>query len=296
MRARDRQGIEGRRHLVGDPRVPDALAGRAARGRRASQRSDALAAPPRTAHVRVAARRLIAGTRLARAVFAALIVAALVAFFAFDVERHFTFEALDAHRDAVVGFAHAHFAAAVAIAFGLYAAGVALCLPGGLVFAFACGVVFGRVAGTLIGVTGETAGASVTFVVARFLFADAVRRRFAAPAARIDDAIMRNGFWWLVFFRAAPILPYAIVNVAPALTPVRLPTFALATLVAAVPATFVYANLGATLGGIESFGEASTLRTIGALALVALLALLPIAVRRARGRRVSSPDGSRRRR
>jgi uncharacterized membrane protein YdjX (TVP38/TMEM64 family) len=232
---------------------------------------------------------------IARLLVAALIVAALVGFFAFDVEQHLTFEAFDAHRGTLVDFAHAHFAAAVAIAFGLYAAGVALCLPGGLVFAFASGLVFGRVVGTLIGIGGETVGASLTFVAARFLFADTVRRRFAAPIARIDEAFEHNGFWWLVFLRAAPIFPYAIVNVAPALTSVHLPAFALAAFVAAIPATFVYANLGATLGSVESFGEVSSLRTIGSLALVALFALLPIAVRRARRRRVSSPGGNRRR-
>lgn len=143
---------------------------------------------------------------------------------------------------------------------------------------------FGRVVGTLIGVAGETAGASLAFVAARFLFADAVRRRFAAAIGRIDEAFERDGFWWLVFFRAAPVFPYAVVNIAPALTPVRLPTFALATFVAAIAPTFVYANLGAALGGVASFGEASSLRTLAALALVALIALVPIAVKRWRSR------------
>jgi uncharacterized membrane protein YdjX (TVP38/TMEM64 family) len=181
-----------------------------------------------------------------------------------------------------VRFAAAHRAAAVAIAFGVYVLGVALCLPAGLVFALVGGLVFGRALATLIGVAGETAGASLAFVAARFLFADTVRRRFTAMIARIDDAFVENGFWWLVFFRAAPIFPYAIVNVAPALTSVRLPTFALATFVAAIPATFVYANLGATLGTVDSLAEASSLRTLAALVLVALLALVPIIVRRLR--------------
>lgn len=172
----------------------------------------------------------------------------------------------------------------VALAFGLYALGVALCVPGALVFAVTCGLLFGRALGTLIGVTAETLGATLAFVVARFLVADVVRGHFATFIARVDRAFAHNGFWWLVFFRAAPIFPYAIVNVAPALTSVRLPTFALATFVAAIPATFVYANLGATLRTVDSLAEASSLRTLGALALVALFALLPIALRRVQRR------------
>jgi uncharacterized membrane protein YdjX (TVP38/TMEM64 family) len=213
-----------------------------------------------------------------------LLIAALAALLAFGFEEQLTLEAFGAHRDALVRFAAAHRVGAVALAFCLYALGVALCLPAGLVFALACGAVFGRTLGTLIGVAGETVGATAAFVVARFLFADAVRRRFGQSIARIDDAFAGNGFWWLVFFRAAPIFPYAVVNVAPALTPVRPATFALATFVAAIPATFVYANLGATLGTIESLTEATSLRTLGALALVALLALLPVLLRRLRRR------------
>src|SRR5689334_2874625 len=115
---------------------------------------------------------------IARAIVAALVVAVVVAFFAFDVERHLTLEAFAAHRATFVRFAGAHGVAAVAMAVGAYALGVALCLPGGVVFALACGLVFGRTLGTLIGVSGETIGASAAFVVARFLFADTVRRRF----------------------------------------------------------------------------------------------------------------------
>ncbi|HEY3459693.1 MAG TPA: VTT domain-containing protein [Casimicrobiaceae bacterium] len=217
---------------------------------------------------------------IARALVVALVVAVLVAFFAFDVEQHLTLEAFAAHREVLIRFADSHRPTAVALAFVVYALGVALCLPAGLVFALACGLVFGRALGTSIGVAGETAGATLAFLVARFLLANAVQRRFAPLIARIDAALAQNGFWWLVFFRAAPIYPYAVVNVAPALSSVPARTFALATFVAAIPATFVYANLGATLGGATTLDEATWLRTVGALALVALLALLPILVRR----------------
>jgi uncharacterized membrane protein YdjX (TVP38/TMEM64 family) len=214
---------------------------------------------------------------LARVVVVALVVAALVAFFALDAKEHLSLAAVTANRDALVRFADAHRVAAILVAFGLYALGVALCLPGGFVFAFACGLVFGRVLGTSIGVLGETAGATLAFAVSRFILANWMRRRFGPALARVDDAFARNRFWWLVFVRAVPILPYALVNIAPAFTGARTSTFALATFVAAIPATFVYANLGSTLAVQD---EASALRTLAALALVALTALVPIVARR----------------
>ena len=214
---------------------------------------------------------------VARAIVAALVAGGIVAFFALDAERHLSLDAVAGHRDALLHFAAAHRGMAIVVAFGVYALGVALCLPAGLVFAFACGAVFGRVFGTSLGVLAETAGATLAFVAARFLLAHWVRQRFAAAIARIDDAFADNGFWWLVFLRTVPIFPYVVVNVAPALTSVSTATFALATLVAAIPATFVYANLGATLASPD---EALSPRTLGALVLVALVALVPIILHR----------------
>ena len=74
--------------------------------------------------------------------------------------------------------------------------------------------------------------------------------------------------------------PFFLVNLAPAFTSIPLRTYFLATLVGIVPGTFVFVNLGETLGRIESLQGLVSIETLGAFALLGLLALVPIIIRR----------------
>jgi uncharacterized membrane protein YdjX (TVP38/TMEM64 family) len=222
---------------------------------------------------------------IARALVATIFIAVLVAFFAFGGPRYLSPGELDAHRDALLAFAATHPIAAPAIAFASYALTVALGLPGGLVFSLACGMLFGRVGGTLVAVCGETAGATLAFIAARHLFADAARARLGATGARIDAQIRCHAFSYLLFVRLVPVFPFFVVNVAPAFTTIPLATYVAATFIGAIPATFVYASLGETLGRAATLAEALSTRTFVLLALLGVLALLPVAVTKLRERR-----------
>ena len=219
----------------------------------------------------------------------ALFVAALVAFVALDGPRYLSLDALQRNRDALLAFASDHRAAALAIAFSAYAGAVALSLPGGLVFSLACGLLFGRIAGTLVAVAAATLGATLVFLAARYLFADVARRRLGAAGERINAGFTRHAFSYLLFLRVVPLFPFFLVNLAPALTSIRLGTYVLATVIGIVPATFIYVNLGQAIGRLDSLHGALSIDTLGALALLGLLALIPAFVRRRKA--VATPRG-----
>jgi uncharacterized membrane protein YdjX (TVP38/TMEM64 family) len=211
----------------------------------------------------------------ARVAVAALFVAAVTTFAALGGPHYLSLAALKANRDALLRFADAHQVAALAIAFATYAGVVALSLPGALVFSIACGLLFGY-AGTVVAVIAETLGATVAFLAARFLFADAIRRRLGAAGARINAGFTRHAFSYLLFLRVVPVFPFFLVNLAPAFTSVPVRTFMLATLVGAIPATFVYANLGRALRSLDSPDDALSIPTFAALAVLGLLSLAPV--------------------
>jgi uncharacterized membrane protein YdjX (TVP38/TMEM64 family) len=217
---------------------------------------------------------------LAKTLLLALFVAALVAFLLLDGPAHLSLGALKSNRDTLVRFADAHHVAAMAIAFVVYAGAVALSLPGGLVFSLACGLLFGRTVGTAVAVAAATLGATLVFMAARYLFADAARRRLGAAGERINAGFTRHAFSYLLFLRVVPLFPFFLVNLAPALTTVPLSTYAAATLIGIVPGTFAYVNLGQALGHVDSLHGALSLETLGALALLGMLALIPVFVRR----------------
>jgi len=215
-------------------------------------------------------------------------IALIVAFFALGGQHYLGLEAVKAHRDALLAFAHEHYVVALAIAFVTYAGATALSLPGGLVLSLTMGFIFGRWAGTVLVVLAATVGATLVFLAARYLFADAARRRMGALGEKISAGFTENALSYLLFLRLVPLFPFFLVNLAPAFTKIRLTTFVLGTFIGIIPATFVYVNLGETLGRIDSLSGLVSPETIGAFVLLGLLALVPVFVRKWRSKQVAN--------
>ena len=215
-----------------------------------------------------------------RVVLALLFDAAVAAFFALGGYRYLTLDTIKGNRDALLAFTQAHYAQALVIAFFVYVAAAALSLPGGLLLSLTCGFLFGRWAGTVLVVLAATIGATLLFVAARYVFADAARKRLGALGEKINAGFTRNAFSYMLFLRLVPAFPFFLVNLAPAFTSIPLRTFVLATFIGIIPGTFVFVNLGETLGRIDSLQGLVSWETLGAFALLGILALVPVVVRR----------------
>jgi len=217
----------------------------------------------------------------------AVFALAIIAFFVLDGERYLSLESVKANRDALLEFAQAHYVLALVIAFLVYAGAVAFSLPGGIVLSLTTGFIFGRWAGTLLAVLAATAGATLVFLAARYLFADAARRRMGALGEKISDGFTENAFHYLLFLRLVPVFPFFLVNLAPAFTNITLRTYVSGTLVGIIPGTFVYVNLGQTLGRIDSLSGLISTETIGAFVLLGLFALVPALLKKYRSSRAA---------
>ena len=111
------------------------------------------------------------GLDLRRLLPAGALLAGLVAFFAFDLDRFVTLEALKEHR-ALLRLWVADLGGAAWLVYGLvYAAAVALSIPGGTVLTITAGFLFGPYAATCVVVVAATCGAVLLFLVARYAFA-----------------------------------------------------------------------------------------------------------------------------
>ncbi len=225
------------------------------------------------------------GSRAIKLALVALFVGVVVAFFALGGHRYLSLDAIKANRDALLAFTQGHFAASLAIAFVVYVAATAFSLPGGLVLSLTVGFLFGRWIGTALVVVAATIGATLVFVAARYVFADAARRRLGAFGERINAGFTENAFSYLLFLRLVPLFPFFLVNLAPAFTSIPLPTYALATFVGIIPGSFVFVNLGQTLGRIDSLQGLVSAETLGAFALLGVFALVPVAIRKLRARK-----------
>jgi uncharacterized membrane protein YdjX (TVP38/TMEM64 family) len=224
-----------------------------------------------------------------RVAVALAFAAVLVAFFALGGHRYVSFETVKANRDALLAYTQAHEAQAMAVAFVVFTAATAFSVPGGLLFPLTCGFLFGRWTGTVIVVCAGTIGATLLFLVTRYVAADAVRKWLGARGDRINAGFTRHGFGYMLFLRLVPF-PFFLVNLAPALTSLPLRTYVAATFIGVIPGMFVFANLGEALGRVDSLQDLVSWETFGALALLGVLALVPIGVRemfRRRARRTN---------
>ena len=228
------------------------------------------------------------GNPWAKLAILAVFAGGIVAFFALGGQRYLSLETIKANRDALLAFADRHFVAALALAFVVYAGAIALSLPGGLVLSLTVGFVFGRWVGTALVVVAATVGATLVFLAARYLFADAARRRLGALGARINAGFTENAFSYLLFLRLVPLFPFFLVNLAPAFTGIPVRTYVLATLIGIIPGTFVYVNLGQALGRIDSLQGLVSGDTLLAFGLLGLFALLPVAWKKWKARRSSA--------
>jgi len=213
-------------------------------------------------------------------VVALLFVAAIGAFFYFDLGRYLSLDSLKANRDSLLVFTEAHYAVSVAIFIGAYCLLVAASLPGAVFFTLAGGFLFGSALGTVYVNLGATSGATLAFLSARYLLRDWVEGKFGSRLAPIQEGFANNAFSYLMTLRLIPLFPFFIVNMVSGLTRVSLVTYVTATAIGIIPGSFVFAYAGRQLGTINSLKEIASPNVLIAFTLLGLLALVPIVYQR----------------
>lgn len=172
---------------------------------------------------------------------------------------------------------------APAVFVAAYATATALAVPGA-VLTLAGGAVFGVFWGSILNLIAANAGANAAFFLARFLGRDGVRRLAGADSEalrKLDQAVERRGFAGLLALRLIPLVPFNVLNFGAALTRLRWPVYAGATLVGILPGTVAYTFFAdAILQGSQEASREALVRMLIAGALLAGLALLPALLKR----------------
>jgi uncharacterized membrane protein YdjX (TVP38/TMEM64 family) len=208
-------------------------------------------------------------------------IALLVALFFFlGLGRYLTLASLKANRAALVEFYANHRFVMAAVFIAVYIVQTALSLPGAAVLSLAAGAVFGVVRGALYVNIGATIGATLAFLVARYLFRDAIQKKFGSRLETMNRELEHSGFNYLLFLRLVPVFPFFLINLAAGLTKIPLRTFFLGTVVGIIPGNFVFCNAGASLATITSMSDIAAPRVLGSFALLGLFALIPVVYRK----------------
>ncbi len=212
-----------------------------------------------------------------RRILAAVVIAAAVgAFFLFGLQRFFTLAALQDRYAALEAGRAQHPAAFLAAFMTAYVAMAALSIPGAAIMTLAAGALFGFGLGTAAALLSATTGATVAFLLARFLFRDAILARYGVRLRAIDEGIRRDGALYLLSLRLIPAVPFFLINLLTGLTGLRVGTFFWVSAVGMLPGSMVYVYAGTQLATLRTMGDIVSPRIIMALVL---LGLFPLAIR-----------------
>ncbi|MCU7553260.1 FAD-dependent oxidoreductase [Alteromonas sp. ASW11-19] len=182
----------------------------------------------------------------------AVIVAAIFSFFFFDLNSYLTLSGLKAELDAFKATINAQPWLSGAIFFALYVVVTALSLPGAAILTLAAGALFGLVTGLLIVSFASSIGATLAFLVARFILRDTVRSRFKDKFNKIDAGVEKQGAFYLFTLRLVPVFPFFLINLLMGLTSIRTWTFYWVSQVGMLAGTIVYVNAGTQLAQLDS--------------------------------------------
>ena len=124
----------------------------------------------------------------------------------------------------------------------VYVAAATFMLPA-FPFTLVAGLVFGSVLGGILSLVAATIGATFAFIIARYVARDAIVNKFGSSPLfkKIDDGLAQNGVSFLILTRLVPIFPYNVQNYIYGLTPIKLITFTVVSLVCMAPGAFIYA-------------------------------------------------------
>ena len=220
-----------------------------------------------------------------------VLAAGIGGFFAAGLDQYVTFEALRENRETLNAFVADNGAFAALVYVAIYAAAVAFSLPGGAIMTLAGGFLFGAAYGTMVVVVAATLGATALFLIARSALGDLLRAKAGPFVRKMEAGFQDNALSYLLVLRLVPAFPFWVVNLVPALLGVKLSTYVLGTAIGIIPGTFVFATFGAGLGSVfDQGGEVSvkailTPEIIAGLVGLAVLALVPVVVKKLRGRK-----------
>jgi pyruvate/2-oxoglutarate dehydrogenase complex dihydrolipoamide dehydrogenase (E3) component/uncharacterized membrane protein YdjX (TVP38/TMEM64 family) len=207
-------------------------------------------------------------------VILALLIALIVAFFAFDLGRFLSLDYIKSRQAEFTALAAEKPLAVGGAFFAVYVAVCALSLPGAAIMTLAAGAIFGLATGTLIVSFASALGATLALLASRYILRDSVQSKFGARLADLDKGIEREGAFYLFTLRLVPIFPFFIINLLMGLTKMKAWTFYWVSQIGMLAGTLVYVNAGTQLAKIDSLKGILSPGLIGSFVLLGVFPLV----------------------
>ncbi|WP_105901991.1 FAD-dependent oxidoreductase [Vibrio gangliei] len=206
-----------------------------------------------------------------------LLIAALILislFFHFNLNDALTLQGLKLRMDEFILWQQHSPILMASIFFCLYIVITALSLPGAAILTLAAGALFGLTYGVILVSFASSIGATLAFLVARYILRDSVENRFSERLKQINHGIKNEGAFYLFTLRLVPLFPFFLINLVMGLTKMKTLIFYLVSQIGMLAGTIVYVNAGTQLAQIESLGGILSPNLIISFILLGLFPLI----------------------
>ena len=202
------------------------------------------------------------------------VIGLIAAYFVFDLGRFASLDYVKTQQAALTNYYQAQPWQTAAIFFAVYVAVTGLSLPGAAILTLAAGALFGIVKGVVVVSFASTIGATLAFLVARFILRDSIQAKFGDKLKSFNDGVAKDGAFYLFTLRLVPAFPFFLINIVMGLTPMRTWTFFWVSQVGMFMGTVVYVNAGTQLAEITSLKGILSPGLIGAFVLLGLFPII----------------------
>lgn len=207
----------------------------------------------------------------------AVVLTIVIIFMVFDLGQYLTLDYIKSQQAELHNFYQQNSVLTVIGFFAVYVIVTAASLPGAAILTLAAGAIFGLLTGVIVSSFASSIGATLAFLVSRFVLRDSVQQKFGNNLKAINAGIEKDGAFYLFALRLVPAFPFFVINLLMGLTRLKTFTFFWVSQVGMLAGTTVYVNAGTQLAQIES---ASGILSPKLILSFVLLAALPFVGRK----------------
>jgi pyruvate/2-oxoglutarate dehydrogenase complex dihydrolipoamide dehydrogenase (E3) component/uncharacterized membrane protein YdjX (TVP38/TMEM64 family) len=212
--------------------------------------------------------------RQSRLLIFGLLILLIAAAVYFDLHQSITLENFKARQSEANNWVTENPFIAAFSYLAMYIAVTAVNIPGAAAMTLIAGALFGVLQGVVIVSFASTIGATLAFLLSRYLLRDFVEQRFGSTITRINKGIEKDGPYYLFTLRLVPAFPFFAINMIMGLTRLNVRSFFWVSQLGMLPATILYVNAGTQIGQLESLKGILSPQIIGSFVLLGIFPLL----------------------
>ncbi len=209
----------------------------------------------------------------------ALLVTCLIAsYFIFDIDQYMSLDYLQERHQLLSEYAAENRLSSIIYFFMLYLLASLLAVPGISILSLGAGAVFGFATACILVSFASTIGATLAFLLSRYLFKDIVQKNFSSNLQdKLNAGVEKEGAFYLFTLRLFPVIPFFLINMLMGLTPIKTSVFYIVSQAGMFPISAVVTYSGNQLSQVEKLSDILSPPLLIALGF---LGIFPIAAKK----------------